>query len=234
MKLNYSLFATGDIMIVKIVQTASNIKQLYYIQGENFSYQGDVGNLSKLQNITISNDKNNVKADYFMSPIDNYIPFRFLFGGGSKTRVFCLYKNDNLYGTMLFLKKGFFDECYVIALDNGMKLNCYFRSIDSFNYVSVYYNNQQIALVETYLNVTDNKYTHKLYILDEYNELAETLSLFVLYYASYTFTRRFHMSKSSVYVKAWSYSVYNDKYDPHWREDNFPDENFFGQLNRFK
>ncbi len=48
----------------------------------------------------------------------------------------------------------------------------------------------QIALIETYLTVKDNKYIHKLYILDSYNEYADTLSFFVLYYANYTFVQR--------------------------------------------
>lgn len=221
-------------MIIKITQNASNIQQLYTIQGENFSYRGDVGNLSRLQSITLSNSTCTVKGTYAITPLANYIPFRSLFKGGSKTRKFLLYKNDNLYGSIAFLNKGFFKKRYVIALDDNMSFDCYFRSIGSFNYVSIYHSDVQIALVETCLNVIDKKYVHKLYILDEYDKYAETFSLFVLYYASYTFTERFHMSKSSVNVKAWSFSEYNNKYDSHWQKEHFPDENFYGKLNRFK
>ena len=90
----------------------------------------------------------------------------------------------------------------------------------------------QIALLETYLSVNDFKYTHKLYLLDDYNQFADTLSFFVLYYVSYNFSQRFHMSSGSTSAKSWSFSKYN-KYNPKWREIHFPNENFFGKTNLF-
>jgi hypothetical protein len=37
------------------------------------------------------------------------------------------------------------------------------------------------------------------------------------------------MSSSSTSEKSWSFSKYDDKYNPKWREIHFPDENFFGK-----
>lgn len=220
-------------MIVKISQTASNIKQSYDIDGENFYFQGDVGSLSRLQSITLSNKETTIKGIYNISKWVNYIPLRHLFGEANLTRVFHLYENDNIYGVIVFSKHGFLKSFYVIALDSGEIFHCYTLSRGSFDYVSFYQGDTQIALIETYLNVNDYKYTHKLYILDEYNDFADTLSFFVLYYASYKFAKRFHMSKSSVNEKTWSYSKYNSKYDPKWRETHFPNENFFGKTNLY-
>ena len=216
-------------MIIKISQTASNIKQSYDIEGENFYYSGAAGSISRLQSITISNKENTIKGVYNISKWVNYIPLRYLFGEANLTRVFHLYKNETIYGSIVFSKHGFLKSFYVIALDSGEIFHCYCLSRGSFDYVSIYQGNKQIALVETYLSVNDYKYTHKLYLLDEYSQFADTLSFFVLYYASYNFAQRMHMSKGSVSVKAWSFSKYVDKYNAKWRETHFPYENFFGK-----
>lgn len=221
-------------MIVKISQTASNIKQTFDIKSDDFYYYGKLGSINRFQEITLSNKDITVKGVYNLSKWVNYIPFRWLLGKANLTRAFLLYKNENIYGSIAFSKHGFMKSFYIIALDSGENFYCYSRSIGSFNYVSIYEGDKQIALIETYLNTTDHKYVHKLYVLDEYNRFAETLSFFVLYYANFRFTERFHMSKGSFYEKSWSLSRYNNKYDPNWRETNFPDENFFGKTGLFK
>lgn len=220
-------------MVITISQTASNIKQSYDVESENFYYSGNAGSLSRLQSITLSNNENTIKGSHNISKWVNYIPFRYLFGEANLNRGFRLYKNDSMYGSIVFSKHGFLKSFYVITLDGGEIFHCYFLSRGSFNYVSIYMGDTQIALIETYLSVDDYKYTHKLYLLDEYNRFADTLSFFVLYYASYTFAKRMHMSRVSVSVKAWSFSKYADKYNPKWRETHFPNENFFGKINLF-
>lgn len=221
-------------MIIKISQTASNIKQLYDIEGETFYFHGEAGSVSRLQNITLSNQNTVIRGVHHLSKWIHYIPFRYLFGKVNITRVFRLYRNDHMYGSVGFYKQGFFKDLYVITLDSGEDFQCYICSKGSFEYVSIYQNEKQIALVETYLSTNDYKYTHKLYLLDNYSDFADTLSFFVLYYASYRFAKRFHMSQSSVSVKSWSFSKYNNKYHPEWREMNFPNEDFFGKINLFQ
>lgn len=216
-------------MIVKISQTASNLKQLYEIESEGFYFQGENGSLNKWQNIILYNQDTTIKGVYEKSHFTNYIPLRYIFGEANLTRGLNLYLNDNIYGSIVFSKHGFLKSFYVIALDSGEVFHCYTRSKGSFDYVCIYQEEKQIALVETYLNVNDYKYTHKLYVLDDYHQFADTLSLFVLYYANYNFAKRFHMNKGSVCEKRISHSKYNDKYNPSWRETYFPDENFFGK-----
>lgn len=214
-------------MIIKIKQTSSNIRQSFDVESENFYLHGEAGNISRLQTITLSNKNTTIKGVYNLSKWENYIPLRYLFGYANLTRIFHLYKNDNTYGCFVFSKHGFMKSSYVISLNSGEIFHCYYRSKGSFHYISIYERDQQIALVETYLSVDDYKYTHKLYLLDAYRQFADVLSLFVLYFASYHFAKRFHMSIGSFNGKSWSYSQYNDKYNSEWRERNFPDENFF-------
>lgn len=219
-------------MIIKIYQTASNLKQSYDIESENFYYSGNAGSISRLQPITISNKENKITGIYNFSKWVNYIPLRHLFGKECLTRVFRLYKNEKQYGSIAFSEHGFQKSQYIITLDSGEIFYCYSLSRGSFNYVSIYHDDIQIALIETYLSVNDFKYTHKLYLLDAYKPFADTLSFFVLYYANYNFVQRLHMSKGSVTAKAWSFSKYADKYNPKWRETHFPYENFFGKISK--
>ena len=221
-------------MIIKITRITSSLKQTYDIEGDSFYFHGKLGSIDRHQAIVMSNKDTVITGTYNLPAWANLIPFRWLFGKESLTRDFHLYKNDSPYGSIVFSNHGFAQSYYTINLDSGEVFYCYDRSIDSFNYVSIFEGDKQIALMETYLNTTDNKYVHKLYVLEDHNDLAVTLSFFALYYANYHFTKRFHMSSGSYYEKSWSYSKYNDKYDPLWRETHFPNENFFGKINLFK
>jgi len=216
-------------MIIKISQTSARIKPSYDVYIGDKYYQGDLGGLSQLQSIALSGDGSALKGVFSPSSWYNYIKLRYYLGKENITRVFHLYKNDEQYGKFYYSQHGFMKSYYVIALNNGEVFHCYYRSIDSFDYISIYNGDKQIALVETNLSTYNNIYIHKLYILDDFDCHAETLSLFVLYYASYNFTQRANMMYGSVTVKSYSFSDYNDRYDPKWRETYFPDEDYFGR-----
>lgn len=220
-------------MIITITQTASNVKQLYRVDGDSFHYEGKAGSFSELQSVVLSGKKTTLKGFYKPSEWINYIPCRHLFGKECITRQFLLYENDEFRGSIVFSKHGYLKSFYVIALESGEIFHCYVFAKGSFEYVSIYKGEAQIALVETNLSMNDYKYIHKLYILDDHDRFAETFSFFVLYYASYEFVKRFHMSKGSYDVKAWSFSKYSNKYDEKWRETHFPNENFFGPIYLF-
>lgn len=220
-------------MIIKICQTASNIRQTYDIDGENFHYTGKVGSIKCYQPISFYNENTTIDGFFKLSKWSNYIPFRWLVGKENLRQRFQLYKNKELYGNIVLSKHGFYKSSYIITSDSGEIFHCYYRTKGSFDYVSIYHNNSQVALLETFLSVNDFKFTHKLYILDSYSKFAEILSFFVLYYANFMFVKRLHMSKGSFYGYAWSFSRYNNMYNEKWRETHFPDENFFGKTNLF-
>jgi len=222
-------------MIIKISQTASNIKQAYDIDCDGGYYHGNAGTFSRFQPVTLYNSENTLKGVFKLSNLINYIPFRWLFGKANTSRFFKIYKNNDYYGNMAYLHHGFMKRCYEIKLKSGEIFYCYTRSIKSFDYLSIYKGDCQIALLETYLNVNNYKYNHKLYLLDEYKHFSDILCLFALYYSSFNFSRRLHMTVgSSTYQSTlWAPSKYNDKYHPEWRETHFPNENFFGKTNLF-
>lgn len=146
-------------MIIKISQTSARIKPSYDIYIGDKYYQGDLGGLSQLQSIALSGDGSVLKGVFSPSSWYNYIKLRHYFGKENITQVFYLYKNDEQYGKFYYSQHGFMKSYYVIALNNGEVFHCYYRSIDSFDYISIYNGDKQIALVETNLS-TYNKHLH--------------------------------------------------------------------------
>ncbi|MBO5210698.1 MAG: hypothetical protein J6B80_02065 [Clostridia bacterium] len=218
-------------MIIKIKQTASNIKQLFDIEGDDFTAYGELGNLNKFQDITLSYKTTIINGEFVFSKPANYIPLRYLFKKTNTVRNFVLYKDGEEYGNIVNSIEGFYKSRHIITLNNGNTFYCYSRFKGRFGYISIYQSDKQIALVETFLTTTDFKFNHKLYILDEYNSFADVLTFFVLYYSNFNYSERFHMSKYTNYSSSYSFSFYNKKFDPKWRENHFPNENFFGKIN---
>jgi hypothetical protein len=87
--------------------------------------------------------------------------------------------------------------------------------------------------VEHYLTVVDNRERYKLYLLEEYRALGETLTLFLLYFDNWNHAERFPTVYGTRVTKAWSLSRYAHTYDPGWRAAHFPQENFFGKSRLF-
>lgn len=112
--------------MVKISQTAS-IKQFYEIEGDDgFYFEGKSGSISRLQSISIFNQNTTIKGIYKIPKWVNFIPFGYLFGKANVTRVFNLYRNDELYGSICLWTHGFLKSCYVIQLNDAV-LHCYPR-----------------------------------------------------------------------------------------------------------
>ena len=229
-------------MIVEVQQTASNIKQEYDVYVDRDYYcQGINGRLHKYQDIDlVKNGESILHGDHQHLHWKHYIPFKYLFGSVNLSRGLELKRGNEYAGSFVRSRTGFGDYFYLLSFGNDTIYRCYIRSIGSYNYVAVYelsssgaVETKQIALLETYLTVVDNKFKFKIYLLDEYAEHKDELILFILYYANYNFTQRFHMSRGVSYTKAWSLSKYKEKVDPQWRERNFPDENFFGKVDLF-
>lgn len=217
-------------MVVTIKQTASNTKQTYDILGDSLYMQGQTGRFHRQQNITLSGRSLNLYGRFHFGKWYNYIPFRYLFGKTSQTRHFEVFQNLQTVAHMVYSTDGFMKKRYLIQL-GATEFACYPIARGPFQYVPIYHGDTQIALVETYLTVQNYLYTHKLYILPEYDAIGDKLIFFALYYANYAFDHRFHMSIS--YEKQYAYTIsrYIDKLDIDWRKKHFPNVDFFGRCN---
>lgn len=215
-------------MIICIEQTASSIKQEYDVHIEDNYYFVHSGRVFKQQPIIMQRKDQKIIGKWKMTNILNLIPFRYLFGVPSLQRCFNVVMNNRQVANIIYSHLGYRKTFYVISLPTDTALHCYGVSKGDFNYVCIYQGETQIALIETYLTTVDWKYKQKIYLIDGYNGLAEVFAFFAVYYLNYNYCRRFHMSKGSFYKKQWTFSKYNDKYDPSWRELHFPNEDFFG------
>ena len=217
-------------MIIKITQTASNIKQRFDVELEGEYCQGEAGSFSELQDVTLTGKNGVLKAVFAPLELKKCFPngkppFKAVF-----TNPYIVYKDEKTLGSMVRAVRGIYKESYLLTTENSDFIHCYCRAKGAFNFVSIYAGDKQIALMETYLATRDCKYCHKLYLLDEYAHLSELLSLFAVCYSSTEFSKRFHMSMGTAAEKEWSFSRYNSKYDHKWREIHFPKENYFGRI----
>lgn len=151
------------------------------------------------------------------------------------SKAFSVQKDETNIGSFLLSHCGIAKHFHSIVSNESI-FHCYSRSIDLFNYLSIYdtHTDKQIALLETYLTVVDNNYKFKLYLLDEYAAHTDVFALFILYYANFHFTQRFHMSAGTTSTRSWTFSGFNSKYDPDWRAKYFPNDNFWGKIDPYE
>ncbi len=222
-------------MIIKIKQTESNTKQEYEIETDGGYYYASAGRFFKQQPITLKSRERELIARWRMASPLNYVPLLHLLGYDRQTKLFTVGNNGENVGSFCFSRHGFLKSYYKIKAGDGTELLGYDIGGWDFNYMCIFKDGVQIALLETYLTVTDYKYNLKLYLLDVAERYAEELMLFSVYYASYRFSVRFHMTwEKTMTGREKIYSKYKHLYDEGWRETHFPDENFFGKLNKFE
>ena len=240
-------------MIIKLSQTDHNLKKTTFdITGTTMPFSGEYGGISQIQSICLHTTEYSLTGKFVLPTIKDYVPYRHLFGKENLTQHFQIYKTGQPYGHFYLSSHGLYKTCYKLHLDSGETIICFFRTIKDFCYISIYFNHVQIALVEVFLNLyNDRKRDYKLYLLDDYAMYADLLSLFVIYYSNHNFSAghsssilpannkhtsvlpKTHLFESSSWTYSYSYSRYNKKYDPKWRETHFPYENFFGRLDKF-
>ena len=216
-------------MVIKISQTASNVQQKFDIYYDyNYMYEGELGSVNKYQKILLKKDGEGIlEGKFYVSNVKHFIPFRHLFGLEDLSQNVKIFDKDNEAASFVFSKHGFLKSCYKITYKEKT-LNCYKYSKGRFDFLSIYDSDKQIAEIQIYTTCIDNKYNYKIYLLDEYKEMAEIFSMFVLYYANYNYTDRFHMSKGvEVTYTVYQLTRYKKKYNPNWLRENFAQTNFF-------
>lgn len=216
-------------MVIKISQTASNIMQKFDIYYDyNYMYEGELGSYNRYQKILLKkNEEAILEGRFYVSSAKNFIPFRHLFGLEDLSQNVKIFDKENEIASFVYSKHGFLKSCYKITYKDKA-INCYKYSKGRFDYVSFYLNEKQIAELQIYTTIVDQKYNYKIYLLDEYKELTEILSMFVLYYANYNYTERFHMSKGTeVSYTLYQLTRYKKKYNPSWVSTHFSQSNFF-------
>ena len=230
--------------------------------GEEYC-SGKLGRWSRWQKIELSRREEPILFGRFaFARWSHYIPFRHFFGISSFRRGLRVTRGEEPVGKFVYSKDGLFKSKYVLTLENGIEFYAYplsgghedavplqigwkVRSLGEttrirrnlsggrFDYVPIYHEDRQIGMIQTYLTVTNYKYKHKLYLLDEYAEYRELLALFTLYYSNHHYSTRFHMSFGIRYGWSWTYSNYSNKLNLTWLDEHFPNDDFWGKRNQF-
>ena len=225
-------------MIIKIEQSRSGLSQRFEIDMDgSFAYEGALGSLSRFQEIHMQSPHGgaNISGRRRISKWTQYIPFVYLFGKTSVTEVMQCRKNGADFGRFCRCRSGWLKSRYVISVpERNRTLQAYPFSRGDFEYISIYLEQEQIALIEHFLTTVDQKDRYKIYLPENFAQLGDILSLFTLYYDNENHARRYHMFCGTSVKKSWSFSRYKDKYDPAWREKHFPDETFFGRTSLFR
>ncbi len=214
-------------MIIRIRQTSVGLKNRYDIESDGVLFQGERGGLHDAQHIIMMGGGVTLTGCFALPSATSLIPLASLAGVEQKSRVYELQRNGGAIGRVFRSAHGWGKSCYVIELTEGTTLRCYSRCRGQFDHVAIYAGNEQIALLENFLRQVDGKHDHKLYLLDAHRQHAEVLSWFAMYYAQHEVAEKGDMTFTI------SFSRYNKMVDPAWREKHFPQENFFGKINRF-
>ena len=220
-------------MIIDIIQTAGIFKQTYEVCGKGFGFSVNVGRFHRYQNILMTNPCDRIEGEWQFSRWYHYIPFRWLFGKANVKNRFRIRQNESPVGTVQYSHHGFLKSRYEMLLDDGTVVYGYAYSWGKFDYLSIYAGDEQIALLETYMVSENDCFRHKLYLMETHENLAQLLSFFSVYYVAGKFVTRNNGYFGTGVQYAWSFSRYRRMYDPAWRERNFPNDDFWGKINRF-
>ena len=215
-------------MIIFVEQTSGNIKQEFsFYQNKEWIYSGTLGRWHAYHPIVIQKNSDILyTARFKRAHWSFYIPFKHLFGGLSLRRCANVDPNNATFTLSLH---GPAQSFYVIT-DRDSTLRAYTRSIGAYSYVAIYLlspdsqKEEQIALIETPLTARNNCYHHTLYLRDEQAQYRDLLCMFVLYYANFYFVSRGSVTIGSSVSREWTYSHYNNRVDPSWKAQNFPEQ----------
>lgn len=110
---------------------------------------------------------------------------------------------------------------YDVIETGGREYRVYNKARSHFLYLSIYQGDTQIAQINKDLHTTNNRDNYTLYLPDEQAEMADLLTMFVLYYDSHYFG---HHGEAFVGVKkswSWSWSKTDRFYDETWLPSHF-------------
>lgn len=159
-------------------------------------------------------------ASYEVSSIRSHIPFGYLLGGPVEKDIYNCQKNGKQLCrfSKRLISPG--KQYYVISLGKTTAFRAYFIGLGS-SFICIYDNDRQIAVVECSEHTSDNCDNYLIYLLDEYSELADIISLFTVYFDNLNNTSRGsgHIGEKTSYTYT-PFTAYKDKYDPDWVKNN--------------
>ena len=220
-------------MILRIDQTVSRTAQRFEVYcGDTLLYIGKLDRISRRQSIYMEDSRGIPVAEgtYVPPKITAFFPLLHWFGIPQTSRQLYCRRNGGEWAAFSLRRCGWLKQQYVLRLAQAqMVCQAYPLCRGRFAYIPIYQDNLQIALGEHYLTTVDNRNRYKLYLLDDFARCSDELAFFTLYYDSWTRTRSASLSGEATAAVSWTLTRYARRYQPDWRQNHFPQENFFGK-----
>jgi|GEM_PF-4631935 len=157
------------------------------------------------------------------------IAFMFLSSRGNSRIHEVANRSSDIVGRMLLVSTGISSAHYEIDLGNETLQACSVNK-GRHQHILIFLGEDQIAQLDYDRHVSKKKHNYVLYLLDDYQEFNEILSLFAIYYHSYT-----HGAETAKEMKSgkmewhygpkrqwvWTFEKNNKLYDPNWVSMHF-------------
>jgi len=215
-------------MIIKINQTKANLKENYdVIIDDQLAYTGLASWVSALCSTKLLDQNGDLILESHFLPFEelkNSIPFKWTWSE-RQTENHAVFDRGNKPIGLFYLAaqglKGELSEKRIVKYGN-YELSLYPINKGRNQYTPIFLGDTQIGQLDKDGFVEDNKDWYRLYLLDEYRDLAPILSLFVIYYDSYEYGNQGEVvAYSSDIHYEWTYSKYKKLYDPSWLPAHF-------------
>ena len=233
-------------MIIDVKQTLSEKKNEFEIFFDNKSvYNATLPfinisgslNLEKLREIKVYDKSNNLKYktdyNYIDNQLEEFIPLKYLITKSQKFyQLKFINQNDSEDDISIFFETNeVWNGCYVIKYKDVI-YKCYSIEDGYIRHICIYKDEIQVAELLKPNVIIDGKDEYKIYLMDEYNYLSDSLSLLALYLDRTEYNSSYLKNNGKQIEKSFSYSKVNKYYNPNWVKNNFNAEDYFNKINQ--
>lgn len=233
-------------MLIDVNQTISEKKNEFEILYENKSIYTatlpfidiiGIFNLENLRKIKVYDKNNNLKYkteyNYVDNQLEEFIPFKYLITNSQKFyQLKFINQNDNEDDVSIFFEmKEVWNGYYVIKYKDVI-YKCFSIEDGYIRHICIYKDEIQISELLKPNVVIDGKDEYRIYLMDKYNYLSDSLSLFALYLDRTNYNSSYLKNNSKNVSKKFSYSNVNKYYNPNWVKNNFNAEDYFNKINQ--
>lgn len=192
--------------------------------------------LEKFREIKVYDINNNLKYktnyNYVDNIIEELIPLKYLATNSQKFYQLKFVDQSNNDEILIFFEMKINLYNYYAIKYKNVIYNCFSIEDGYIRHICVYKDNIQVAEILKPNLIIDGKDEYKIYLLDEYNYLSDSLSMLVLYLDRIEYNSSYLKVKGKQVYKAISYSKANEYYNPDWTKINFNSGEYINKINK--
>lgn len=232
-------------MIIDINQSTAEKKNEFEIIYDNeliykaktpFMRVTGVLGLEKLRELKVydleGNEVYKTKYDYIGNKIEEFIPLKYLVTNSQKFNQYIVTnEKDEEQFSIYFEIKALFEDLYIIKYKDKV-IKCYSINDGYILHMPIYDGDKQIGELLKSQAIYGGKDEYRIYLFDEYKELADSLSMLVLYLDRIQFNSSYISNKGAEVKFTKTYSKANKYYDSNWVKNNFKADDYFENVER--